>query len=66
MDKTNDGIDERILTLHVIKELNRVIRGHQIDRKTILTLGDLLDFIEIAIANVEKSVKIEKSKKRLG
>lgn len=60
MDNTNDGIDE--LKLQVLKQLNLVIKGHNIKREQVLTVGDVLSFIDIAIVNVKKQIKLKSEK----
>ncbi len=62
MEQTNEGIDELELRLSVLKEINRVIRGHQLKKDQTLTVGDVVSFIDIAIVNVKVAVKL-KSKK---
>lgn len=52
MGQINDDVDEQRLKLNVLKEVNRVIRGHYLKKEQPLTVGDVIGFIEIAIKNV--------------
>lgn len=60
MDNLNDEAVSRQLVLKVLKEVNRVIKGHQLDRKQLLTVGDVISFVEIAIQNVATADKLKK------
>lgn len=51
--------NESRIKLLVLKEINRVIRGHQLDKKQTLTVGDISQFIDIAITNVRAAEKLK-------
>lgn len=65
MEQSNDGIDEVKLKLSVLIEINQVIRGHQLKREQVLTVGDVMSFIDIAIVNVKVAVKLQKKSNKV-
>lgn len=56
MDTLND---EAKIKLLVLKEINLVIRGHGLHKAHPLTVGDVIQFIDIAIKNVRVAEKLK-------
>jgi hypothetical protein len=52
-------IDIEKLKLLVLVEINQVIRQKESDKKKTLTVGDVMEYVNQAIINVDKAEKLK-------
>lgn len=53
--------DESKLKLLVLREITKVIRGTETDKTKAITVGNVIRYIDLAVANVKAEIALQKS-----